>query len=77
MLGEKLCLTVHRKDVRISRDWVGDRWVDINPKPEILSLVASDISPEAKLSMSSTIAKIPRQSPLQCQRWQKTEEILF
>ncbi|KAJ4907676.1 agenet domain-containing protein / bromo-adjacent homology (BAH) domain-containing protein [Raphanus sativus] len=62
--GEKLCLTVHRKDVRISRDWVGDRWVDINPKPEILSLVASDISPEAKLSMSSTTAKDAKAKPI-------------
>ncbi|KAF2538743.1 hypothetical protein F2Q68_00021783 [Brassica cretica] len=36
--GENLCLTVQRKDIRISRDWVGDCWVDIDPKPEILSL---------------------------------------
>lgn len=57
MLGENLCLTVLRKDIRISRDWVGDSWVDIEPKPEILSLVSTDISPEAKLSTSSTLAK--------------------
>uniref|UniRef100_A0A1J3I3I8 BAH domain-containing protein n=1 Tax=Noccaea caerulescens TaxID=107243 RepID=A0A1J3I3I8_NOCCA len=55
--GENLCLTVHRKDIRISRDWVGDSWVDIEPKPEILSLVSTDISPGAKLSTSSTLAK--------------------
>ncbi|KAJ0261614.1 Uncharacterized protein HA466_0046990 [Hirschfeldia incana] len=51
--GENLCLTVHRKDVRSSRDWVGDSWVDIDPKPDILS----DVSPEAKLFMSSTLAE--------------------
>ncbi|CAH2069813.1 unnamed protein product [Thlaspi arvense] len=62
--GENLCLTVHRKDIRISRDWVGDSWVDIDPKPEILSLVSSDISPEAKLSMSSTLAKDAKAKPI-------------
>ncbi|KAG2333177.1 hypothetical protein Bca52824_004357 [Brassica carinata] len=62
--GENLCLTVHRKDVRISKDWVGDSWVDIDPKPDILSLVASDISPEAKLTMSSTLAKDAKAKPI-------------
>lgn len=64
MLGENLYLTVHRKDVRISRDWVGDSWVDIDPKPEMLSLVASDTSPEAKLSMSSTLANDAKAKPI-------------
>ncbi|CAH8381810.1 unnamed protein product [Eruca vesicaria subsp. sativa] len=62
--GENLCLTVHRKDIRISRDWVGDSWVDIDPKPEILSLVASDTSPEPKLSMSSTHANDAKPNPI-------------
>ncbi|CAN7114960.1 unnamed protein product [Brassica rapa subsp. narinosa] len=62
--GENLCLTVHRKDVRISRDWVGDSWVDIDPKPEILSLVASDASPKARLSMSSTLANDAKAKPI-------------
>ncbi|ESQ42887.1 hypothetical protein EUTSA_v10012909mg [Eutrema salsugineum] len=62
--GENLCLTVHRKDIRISRDWVGDSWVDIDPKPDILSLVSPDISPEAKLSMSPTLAKDAKANPI-------------
>ena len=65
MLGENLCLTVQRKDIRISRDWVGDCWIDIDPKPEILSLVSSDdISPEAKLSVSSTLSKDAKAKPI-------------
>ncbi|XP_010545273.1 PREDICTED: uncharacterized protein LOC104817702 [Tarenaya hassleriana] len=56
--GESLFLTIHKRDVRISRDWVGSSWVDINPKPEILlSIVSSAVSPEAKVSMSSTLSK--------------------
>ncbi|CAH8323590.1 unnamed protein product [Eruca vesicaria subsp. sativa] len=64
--GENLCLTVQRKDIRISRDWVGDCWVDIDPKPEILSLVSSDVSPdsEAKLSISSTLSKDAKAKPI-------------
>ncbi|CAG7910100.1 unnamed protein product [Brassica rapa] len=63
--GENLCLTVQRKDIRISRDWVGDSWIDIDPKPEILSLVSSDdISPEAKLSVSSTLSKDAKAKPI-------------
>lgn len=64
MLGENLCLSVHRKDIRISRDWVGDCWVDIDPNPEILSLVSSDVNPEAKVSMSSTLAKDAKAKPI-------------
>lgn len=55
---------MQRKDIRISRDWVGDCWVDIDPKPEILSLVSSDISLEAKLSVSSTLAKDANTKPI-------------
>lgn len=64
MLGENLCLTVQRKDLRISRDWVGDSWVDIDPKPEILSFVSSTVSLEAKVSLSSTLAKDAKAKPI-------------
>ncbi|CAM8911937.1 unnamed protein product [Rhodiola kirilowii] len=43
--GERFEVTVETKDVRVSRDWVNGRWIDINPKPDILSYVSS-----AKLS---------------------------
>lgn len=64
LLGENLCLTVLRKDIRISRDWVGDSWVNINHKPEILAIVSSDIRPEANVSMSSTLAKGAKAKPI-------------
>lgn len=64
MLGENLCVIVRRKDLRISRDWVGDSWVDIDPKPEILSFVSSTVSLEAKISMSSTVAKDAKAKPI-------------
>ncbi|KAK1403160.1 Agenet domain-containing protein [Heracleum sosnowskyi] len=34
-------LTVHRKDLRASRDWVDDTWVPIMSHPDILSFVFS------------------------------------
>ncbi|GAY47682.1 hypothetical protein CUMW_106180 [Citrus unshiu] len=54
--GESLFLNVNKKDLRISRDWVGDQWVDIEDKPDILSVISDTISPENKISLSSTIA---------------------
>lgn len=56
VLGESLFLNVNKKDLRISRDWVGDQWVDIEDKPDILSVISDTISPENKVSLSSTIA---------------------
>ncbi|KAL5737377.1 hypothetical protein ACOSP7_030138 [Xanthoceras sorbifolium] len=55
--GECLFLNVHKKDLRISRDWVGDRWVDIEAKPDIFSAISALLNPENKISSSSTIAK--------------------
>ncbi|KAK0602513.1 hypothetical protein LWI29_034237 [Acer saccharum] len=53
--GESLFLNVQKRDLRISRDWVGDRWVDIEAKPDIFSAISALINPENKLS--STITK--------------------
>lgn len=55
--GESLFLNVQRRNVRLSRDWVGGQWVDINPKPDILSLISLAISLDTKLSTSSTSTK--------------------
>ncbi|CAH1428758.1 unnamed protein product [Lactuca virosa] len=51
---ETLFLELHRKDVRVSRDWVGDRWVDLETNPNILSSMPANLkeikqesSPEA------------------------------
>lgn len=56
-LGESFFLNIHKKDLRTSRDWVGNQWIDIQAKPDILSAISATISPDAKMSMSSTITK--------------------
>ncbi|KAJ9672364.1 hypothetical protein PVL29_025831 [Vitis rotundifolia] len=55
--GENLFLNMHSKDLRISRDWVGNQWVDIEPKPDILSAIYAAISPDAKISTSLISSK--------------------
>lgn len=52
--GENLFMNFHVKDLRISRDWVGDHWIDIDPKTDILSLITSTITMDSKLSSYST-----------------------
>jgi hypothetical protein len=58
ILGEDLFLKLQRKNVRTSRDWVGNRWVDIKAKPDILSYLSENASPSLKLSMSSALAEV-------------------
>lgn len=57
VLGESLFLNLHKTDLRISKDWVGDQWVDIEDKPNILSVITDTFCPENIISLSSTIAK--------------------
>ncbi|KAL4273821.1 hypothetical protein GQ457_13G001530 [Hibiscus cannabinus] len=54
--GENLFVNRHKKDLRISRDWDGDLWIDIEARPDILSLISDAISPDmdTKVSMSTT-----------------------
>lgn len=40
-LGEAFFISCQRKRIRISKDWSGSRWVYIDPKPVILSLLSS------------------------------------
>lgn len=58
--GENLYLDLHKKNLRISRDWTGDQWVEIGTKPDILSVIHAAISPDSKLSTSSNVTKDPR-----------------
>ncbi|XP_057975174.1 uncharacterized protein LOC131162574 [Malania oleifera] len=55
--GEKFFLNIHTKNLRISRDWVGDQWVKIEAKPDISLAISAIISPDTKLSTSSAVAK--------------------
>jgi hypothetical protein len=52
-----LLLNIPKKDLRESKDWMGDQWVDIQGKPDILSAISANIGLDAKLSTSSNIAK--------------------
>nr|XP_043606857.1 uncharacterized protein LOC122578873 [Erigeron canadensis] len=44
--GESFFLELHRKDLRVSRDWLGDHWVELVTKPNILSIVPAKITPK-------------------------------
>ena len=44
------------KNLRVSRDWVGDKWMDIEPNPNILCVISST-STDTKLSTSSAASK--------------------
>ncbi|KAJ6827798.1 uncharacterized protein M6B38_365065 [Iris pallida] len=54
--GENISLTCGKRSLRISRDWLGNQWVDIKAKPDILSLI-SPISLGEKLTASSILVK--------------------
>ncbi|KAL8058578.1 hypothetical protein ABFX02_03G027800 [Erythranthe guttata] len=56
--GEDIFATVDRKHVRASRDWVDSRWVDIETKPNIISLINSYRNPMPK----STLNPLPSTS---------------
>lgn len=64
MIGENLVLNLHVKNLRVSRDWVGDKWVDIKPNPDILSAL---FTPD-KLPMSSPLIKVAKYDgfPMSC-----------
>ncbi|XP_038691523.1 uncharacterized protein LOC119989856 [Tripterygium wilfordii] len=55
--GENKFLPIQRKHLRTSRDWVGDRWVDIKAKPDIISHLSSNNSNSTKLPMLSAKTK--------------------
>ncbi|KAG1366732.1 hypothetical protein COCNU_13G005220 [Cocos nucifera] len=54
--GEGVFLICRRKNLRISKDWVGNRWVDIQAKPDILSAI-SLVSRGTKLTACSILTK--------------------
>ncbi|KAJ7946423.1 putative Agenet domain-containing protein / bromo-adjacent domain-containing protein [Quillaja saponaria] len=54
--GEDRLLTVDKKNVRVSRDWIHNRWVDIMVKPDIVDFVSPNVSSGIKLSTCSAMA---------------------
>ncbi|KAI4340020.1 hypothetical protein MLD38_024898 [Melastoma candidum] len=55
--GESLFMSFHMKDLRVSRDWVGDHWTDIGIKRDILYVITSTITAESRHSSHSTGVK--------------------
>nr|DAD20248.1 TPA_asm: hypothetical protein HUJ06_021711 [Nelumbo nucifera] len=55
--GEDVFSTFQKENLRSSKDWFENQWVDIKAKPDILSAISAAVSPGTKLSGSTTIAK--------------------
>ncbi|KAJ4725263.1 putative Agenet domain-containing protein / bromo-adjacent domain-containing protein [Melia azedarach] len=73
--GESLFLNVRKQDLRISRDWMGDQWIDIEAKPDIISAISAMINPDNKLLLSSTIAKDVKTDGLDATKLETVEEV--
>ncbi|GFQ07979.1 hypothetical protein PHJA_002941900 [Phtheirospermum japonicum] len=54
--GENRFLTIARKNIRISRDWIDGKWVDIKAKPDILYFLSSIFSDGPKKLMPLPVA---------------------
>lgn len=50
-------MTVHKKDLRISRDWFDDTWISIKEKPDITPTILTSDSFNTNLSLSPSMAK--------------------
>ncbi|WCJ33062.1 hypothetical protein M5689_014446 [Euphorbia peplus] len=51
--GECFFLSMQKTDVRTSREWIGNQWVDVKAKPDVLSAIAIAISQDTIMPMSS------------------------
>ncbi|KAG4956344.1 hypothetical protein JHK82_042050 [Glycine max] len=51
--GEERFLKVEKKNIRISRDWINNRWVDIQGKPDICSYLPSNVRSSIRMSANS------------------------
>ncbi|XP_050369650.1 uncharacterized protein LOC126787793 [Argentina anserina] len=47
--GEDKLLSFQRQNIRASRDWVDDRWVDVKGKPDILLHISEDVRCSKKI----------------------------
>lgn len=58
ILGEGKLLNFKKKNVRTSRDWVGNKWVELKPKPDILHYLSATASTVAEASVSGASALV-------------------
>ncbi|CAA0815431.1 agenet domain-containing protein / bromo-adjacent homology (BAH) domain-containing protein [Striga hermonthica] len=49
--GENSFLFVDRKNLRVSKDWVNDQWVDVKPKPDIFTFLNSYLNPQSTVHL--------------------------
>ncbi|KAL2483915.1 uncharacterized protein Fot_45359 [Forsythia ovata] len=57
--GDNRFSAVERKNVRVSREWIDDKWVDIEGKPDILSFLSSNFSPKVNLPPLPPVPRFP------------------
>ncbi|XP_047341758.1 uncharacterized protein LOC124945375 [Impatiens glandulifera] len=55
--SENKFIIVERKDLRISKDWNGDSWVDVKTKPRLVAALSSATEIEDEMSLISLIVK--------------------
>ncbi|XP_074347920.1 uncharacterized protein LOC141686761 [Apium graveolens] len=41
--GERRFLSLHRKDIRVAKDWINNTWVAVKPNPDILLDISSNV----------------------------------
>lgn len=49
-------MTLQRKNIRTSRDWADNRWTNIHPKPDVLSIISSKLSSDMNFPVSLNLA---------------------
>ncbi|PHT30928.1 hypothetical protein CQW23_27265 [Capsicum baccatum] len=50
--GENRLLEIPKKNVRISRDWIDNKWVEVNGKKDIMSFISSSLNDVSKCSIN-------------------------
>ncbi|WVY94161.1 hypothetical protein V8G54_033249 [Vigna mungo] len=53
--GEERFLKVEQKNIRISRDWINNRWIDIRGKPDIGTYLTSNVRSGIGMSANSAV----------------------
>ncbi|KAM3328130.1 hypothetical protein P3S68_033592 [Capsicum galapagoense] len=52
--GENRSLEISKKNVRISRDWIDNKWVEVNGKKDIKSFISSSLNDVSKCSINES-----------------------
>lgn len=55
-------MTLQKKDIRASKDWIGNKWIDLKAKPDILLFLSENVSPNLKMDevAGSKVNMIPK-----------------